>query len=482
MPDIVPNKIELTTEDIQTISSSQAWHYRVLPGKFNGNTQIIYSAKRDDYQSLAEELSVVIDRDVVIEYADESIISRGLARYYGRKAEGVTVIEGIKEDDFLLQLIDEAARVKCSDIHFEKYDSKCRVRMRIDGKLIERYIIEKNNYPTLINKIKILSNLDIAERRLPQAGRLSFGESNSKIDIRVSILPTLHGEKVVLRLLSNDASNISINNLGFSDEQITEYIQAVQKPNGIILISGPTGSGKTTTLYATLKLLNKESLNILTVEDPVEYTLEGINQVHVKESIGLTFAETLRTFLRQDPDIIMLGEIRDSETAQMAIRAALTGHLVLSTIHTNSAWGIVSRLKDMGVPAFLLTNTLNMAMAQRLVRVLCPHCKKEELFSSEFFPTGYNAPYIPKTHHTSVGCSHCYYTGYKGRKAVYEMLTIDSSMEKYIKNDNEDINRYFTENRKMRLSDAAFDLFCKGETSIEEVYPIMLDQTNNISR
>jgi general secretion pathway protein E/type IV pilus assembly protein PilB len=474
--------LELGTEAIQSLSAAQAWHYKILPGAPDGDNQTVYCADRDDIDVLAEEITVILNKNVIVEIIDDKLLNKGLARYYGRKTEGATLIEGVQEDDFLLQMIDEAARVKCSDIHFERYETKCRVRMRIDGKLIERYVLDSDTYPTLINKIKILSNLDIAEKRLPQAGRLSFGQTGSKIDIRVSVLPTLHGEKIVLRLLSNDASEINLDDLGFNEEQMQEYLRAVKKPNGIILISGPTGSGKTTTLYATLKLLNKETHNILTVEDPVEYTLEGINQVHVKESIGLTFAEALRTFLRQDPDIIMLGEIRDSETAQMAIRAALTGHIVLSTIHTNSAWGIVSRLKDMDIPSFLLTGTLNMAMAQRLVRVLCPHCKAAKPFSAGYMPPGYDIPQKIDKHYEAVGCSACYYTGYKGRKAVYEMLTIDQSLTKYIKNDSEDINNYFKENKKTRLSDAAFDLLRRGETSIEEIYPIILDQTNNMSR
>ena len=261
-----------------------------------------------------------------------------------------------------------------------------------------------------------MSNLDIAEKRLPQDGRINFKHQNQQFDIRVSVLPTLHGEKVVLRLLNNDATDIDLKKLGFSKLDLDNYLQGVKRPNGILLISGPTGSGKTTTLYATLKLLNKETRNILTIEDPIEYTLEGVNQVQLKESIGLGFASALRTFLRQDPDVIMVGEIRDTETANMAIRASLTGHLVLSTIHTNSAWGTVSRLMDMNIPPFLVASTLNTTVAQRLVRLLCPKCKKETPFDTELYPRQFKPYQAVHFHFLPNGCEECYYTGYKGRK------------------------------------------------------------------
>ncbi|MEM9024945.1 MAG: ATPase, T2SS/T4P/T4SS family, partial [Bacteroidota bacterium] len=244
---------------------------------------------------------------------------------------------------------------------------------------------------------------------------------------------------------------------------------------GIVLISGPTGSGKTTTLYATLKILNEEKRNVMTVEDPIEYTLEGINQVQLKESIGLTFASALRTFLRQDPDIIMLGEIRDGETAQMAIRAALTGHLVLSTIHTNSAWGTVSRLIDMDVPPFLLAGTLNSTVAQRLVRLLCPDCKSEKPFDASAFPKNYRAPRAVHTQCVPEGCESCYYTGYRGRKAIYEVVPIDYELTERIKRSELLVDDLLRERNISRLTDNAFALFESGQTSLEEIYPLMLN-------
>jgi general secretion pathway protein E/type IV pilus assembly protein PilB len=278
-----------------------------------------------------------------------------------------------------------------------------------------------------------------------------------------------------MRLLSKDAAHIDIGNLGFFPEQLNDFLEAIRKPNGIVLISGPTGSGKTTTLYATLRILNKEHSNILTIEDPIEYTLEGINQVQLKESIGLTFASALRTFLRQDPDIIMLGEIRDGETAQMAIRAALTGHLVLSTIHTNSAWGTISRLIDMGVPPFLLANTINLTVAQRLIRLLCTACKKEVEIDESLFPKNYQCDRELLTHFTAQGCESCFYTGYRGRKALYEVIPLDEELTDSMKSGS---NIYEILKRKniRSLSDSAFELIGEGITSIEECYPLLMNQ------
>lgn len=278
---------------------------------------------------------------------------------------------------------------------------------------------------------------------------------------------------MVLRLLNNNAANIDLNHVGFSAFDLDNYIQGVKRPNGILLISGPTGSGKTTTLYATLKYLNKETRNILTIEDPIEYTLEGINQVQLKESIGLSFASALRTFLRQDPDVIMVGEIRDPETANMAIRAALTGHLVLSTIHTNSAWGTVSRLMDMGIPGFLVANTLNTTVAQRLIRLLCPSCKSKIAFNESAFPKQFTPYYAIKEQYTPRGCQECYYTGYKGRKAVYEVIPVDRELSVEIKQGNLSVEPLLKERGIKTLAENAFELFASGQTSLDEIYPLL---------
>jgi len=326
-----------------------------------------------------------------------------------------------------------------------------------------------------VNKIKIMSHMDIAEKRLPQDGRIFFNKDGMKFDIRVSVLPTLHGEKVVLRLLNNDATDIELETLGFSTTDLENYQEGIKQHNGILLISGPTGSGKTTTLYATLKLLNQEERNIVTIEDPIEYTLEGINQVQLKESIGLDFASALKTFLRQDPDIIMLGEIRDKDTASMAIRASLTGHLVLSTIHTNSAWDTVSRLIDMGVPSYLIASTLRTSVAQRLVRILCPSCKGKRRFDANTLPKGFKPYQEVEEDYYAVGCEECHYTGYKGRKAIYEVIPIDREVASLIKSNAQDINTQLEEKNIKSLAANAYQMFADGETSLEEIYSLLIN-------
>ncbi|MCC8427240.1 GspE/PulE family protein [Mucilaginibacter sp. UR6-11] len=470
-------EIVLSTDNVHLLTKDQAWHYRVLPKDKSADQFILYCENSADAEALSAELEILLGITVRLEPIAVELIARLLSKYYikDNAIQGSAQLQGNNADDFLINLIQEAKNLKSSDIHIESYENKCRVRIRIDGMMVERYLLKRDDYPALINKVKIIANLDIAEKRLPQDGRINFKYNDQQFDIRASVLPTLHGEKVVLRLLNNDATDIDLNKLGFSAFDLENYLQAAKKPNGILLISGPTGSGKTTTLYATLKLLNKETRNILTIEDPVEYTLEGINQVPLKESIGLTFAAALRTFLRQDPDVIMVGEIRDTETANMAIRAALTGHLVLSTIHTNSAWGTVSRLIDMGIPPFLVANTLNTTAAQRLVRLLCPHCKKEAGFNNSLYPKQFKPYAKVTTHFIAHGCEECYYTGYKGRKAVYEVIPIDQELAFEIKNENMYIQELLKERGIQTLAENAFNLFNEGLTSIDEIYPLLFN-------
>ena len=295
--------------------------------------------------------------------------------------------------------------------------------------------------------------------------RIFYRTSSEKIDIRVSIAPAMYGEKVVMRLLSKDTQSIDIKKLGFQEAQLGIYLENIEKPHGIILISGPTGSGKTTTLYASLKHLNNESNNILTIEDPVEYTLDGANQLQTNESIGLTFAQALRSFLRQDPDIIMLGEIRDKETAQMAIRASLTGHLVFSTIHTNSAWGTIARLKDMGLPSYILAETINISVAQRLIRLLCNNCKQEVELSEQDLK-GLKENIDKKTHYIAQGCDKCYFTGYDGRKAIYEIIQIDDTVSDHLKKDllTKPQGLHYT-----TLKEQALNLYLQDKTSLVEI-------------
>ncbi len=473
--------LELSTELQQLITPEQAWHYGIVP-KQNGSCLSFYVGGNHLSPNLADELELLFGKNIKLEITDADLIKKTLGRYYRKGIDHKAKNKVSKEichseaEDFLGNIIGEAHGIASSDIHIECYEDVCRVRFRIDGKLIERYKINATEYPALVNKIKIKANLDIAEKRLPQDGRIFFESGHEQFDIRVSSLPTLYGEKVVMRLLSRDATQIDINRLGFSKEQLIDYQECIRKTSGIILISGPTGSGKTTTLYATLKILNSDDTNILTIEDPIEYTLKGINQVQLKESIGLTFTSALRTFLRQDPDIIMLGEIRDAQTAQMAIRAALTGHLVLSTVHTNSAWGTITRLIDMGVPAFLLADTLNMSVAQRLVRLLCPKCKKEEKIDVNLFPAGSDIEKHIKKNYVSVGCENCYYTGFKGRKAVFEVIPVDRKLSACIREGAYDVKNILKEKKTRTMRDIAVEIVNNGETSISEVYSMIVGE------
>ena len=470
--------IELTTELQQAITADQAWHYRIVPKLVDDVNLTFYTADDEAAAASQDELEILFGKEVNFEGLEAEVLNRTLGRYYRRTASNSRAVEvGTNQaDDFLTRLIMEAKNLDSSDIHIEIYDDRARVRIRIDGMLVERYQLNKSDYPALVNKVKIRANLDISEKRLPQDGRIRIPIDGNNLDMRVSVLPTLHGEKIVMRLLSNDATNIDIAKLGMDEQQLRNYMEGVRRPNGIILMSGPTGSGKTTSLYATLKILNEEKRNIVTVEDPIEYTLEGINQVQLKESIGLTFASALKSFLRQDPDIIMLGEIRDGETAQMAVRAALTGHLVLSTIHTNSAWGTIDRLIDMGVPPFLLSSTMNTTAAQRLLRLLCEHCKEERTVEDTHLPAGFKAPRPLEKHYAAVGCESCYYTGYKGRTAVYEVVNIDHELATCIKHGEHDIGPQYEARKLKTLADQAFALLESGRTSAEEAYPLLLNQ------
>ena len=473
--------VHISKELLNKISAEQAWYYRIIPSGINEDTGllVLYYDEQKNLDQIATELEIVLDQQLILMPLSSSSIDELLSRHYLINESSVNDIEVDKElhiesNDFLANIIQESNKLNSSDVHIEVYDDKARVRLRIDGLLVERYVLDKTEYPSIVNRIKIMSNLDIAERRLPQDGRIFFNERHQKFDIRVSVLPTMFGEKIVLRLLKSDNKNISLNGLGFEDDDEVLYMEGISKPNGIVLISGPTGSGKTTTLYTTLNILNKSTRNILTIEDPVEYTIQGVNQVQLKEGIGFTYASALRTFLRQDPDIIMLGEIRDPDTATMAVRASLTGHLVLSTIHTNSAWGTISRLKDMGVPAYLLADTLNLSVAQRLIRLLCNNCKQEQHFDLNRNLERFKLLEGIHTHFQATGCPQCYYTGYRGRKAIYEVINVNADIAHGIRENIIDVNSIPGMKIFRTLAVNAVTLFKKGETSLEEIYPILL--------
>ena len=342
-----------------------------------------------------------------------------------------------QEDDApIIRLINailgEAIKENASDIHLETFEKRLVVRFRVDGILREVLEPKRELATLLVSRVKVMARLDIAEKRIPQDGRISLKVGGREVDIRVSTLPSANGERVVLRLLDKQAGRLSLQHLGMRSEDRALMEDTVRKPHGILLVTGPTGSGKTTTLYASLVSLNDHTRNILTVEDPIEYHLEGIGQTQVNTKVDMTFARGLRAILRQDPDVVMVGEIRDKETAEIAVQASLTGHLVLSTLHTNSAIGAITRLVDMGVEPFLLSSSLLGVLAQRLVRVLCPACKEPySADAAECALLGASLDQAPTLYHAR-GCAHCHQQGYRGRTGIYELVVFDETMRSLV--------------------------------------------------
>ena len=371
-------------------------------------------------------------------------------------------------------LISRALDMRASDIHFEPFERSFHVRCRVDGVLFDLDQPQKAMQSAIVSRLKLMANLNIAERRLPQDGKIKIRFGNREVDIRVSSVPTIYGESVVLRLLAQESVEYDLSNLGM-DHKDLDYVQnLIERPYGMILVTGPTGSGKTTTLYGVLKKLNTVTRKIITVEDPVEYQINGINQVQVKPQIGLTFASALRSLVRQDPDVLLIGEIRDKETADIAIESALTGHLVLSTLHTNDAPGAITRLRDIGIESFLMADSLLSIMAQRLIRVLCPYCKTEYSAREEDRNRiGELLPDLPPslTLYRNKGCERCGYTGYKGRQAIFEILPVNESVKSLIVagKDAGSISRTAFELGYRQLAHHGFRKVVEGMTSLSEV-------------
>jgi type II secretory ATPase GspE/PulE/Tfp pilus assembly ATPase PilB-like protein len=327
-------------------------------------------------------------------------------------------------------IFDEAIKLKASDIHIEPFEHGANIRYRIDGLLTQHMETSKGMYLPLTSRIKIMADLDIAEKRVPQDGRIRYTSQNEQFDFRVSTLPTHYGEKTVIRILKHDTGLLSLAGIGMEEKELKAVAELIEKPQGMIFVTGPTGSGKSSTLFACLNAIRKKAINITTIEDPIEYKIEGINQVQINEKAGVTFASTLRSILRQDPDVILVGEIRDRETAEIAIQASQTGHLVFSTLHTNDAISAITRLKDLGIPGFLISSSLLGILAQRLVRLLCPQCKKKAAVSREVrerWRIVFGGAPMPEAYEAA-GCEACHNLGYKGRVGIFELVLVSDAV------------------------------------------------------
>ena len=393
-----------------------------------------------------------------------------------------TDLQSAVQDKPLVRLVDsiirDAVRMNASDIHLEMYEKRIRVRYRVDGNLREMAPLPFKYRAAIISRIKIMAELDISERRLPQDGRIKVKIDNRTIDLRVSVLPTIFGEKVVMRILDPNALMVDMTRLGFTPEALERFAKAIRTPFGIILVTGPTGSGKTTTLYSALKQINTEDVNIMTAEDPVEFNFDGINQVAVRSEIGLTFASALRSFLRQDPDIIMVGEMRDLETAEIAVEASLTGHLVLSTLHTNNAPSAVIRMVDMGVEPYLISATVIGVLAQRLARKVCQNCKEQyQVRASELRVLGYQSQDRDEmvTLWRGRGCETCRHTGFKGRSGIFELMVTNDEIAELIvrRAPLADIREAAKANGMKELREDGLDKVLAGVTTPEEVRKVV---------
>ena len=442
---------------LEGISSRFIREYMVIPLELKNNTLRVIMANPEDRDTL-DALKVATSADVLVYTADPKLMDEYISRFYGQESQNINrIMEDIGEKslDFIREeeedighlkdlaaeapiiklvnlFITRAVEGRASDIHIEPFEDELKVRYRIDGVLHDVESAPKRLQAAIVSRIKIMAKLNIAERRLPQDGRIRLKVGEGEIDLRVSTIPVLYGESVVMRILRKEGIVIDLELLGFPPKTLSDFNQLITKPNGILLVTGPTGSGKTTTLYGALDKINSPDKKIITVEDPVEYQLKGVNQIQVKPQIGLNFANTLRHIVRQDPDIIMIGEVRDLETAEIAIQSALTGHLVFSTLHTNDAPSAITRLIDMGVENFLLSSTVRGILAQRLVRVICPECKEGDSSMADrealsALGIGSDVPlYLGK------GCEKCAFTGFYGRTGIYELLIVNDEMRKLI--------------------------------------------------
>lgn len=480
-------------EVLKLVPENLARRYGIMPVDISNNKILVAISNPDD-MSVIEDVKMSSRMDASIVLASAENIRSAIERYYRNaelfyreEQEEAQTVSFVSDDTakkmdeiessvnntpvvkLVNNLVQQAYIRQASDIHIEPFENDVLVRMRIDGDLIEVMRLAPNTLASVISRIKILSGMNIAEKRIPQDGRFDYTNDDFKVDLRVSTIPTMYGEKCVMRLLNTGGENLlTFEQLGMSRDTVARFDHMLSAPNGIILVTGPTGSGKSTTLYAVLNKLRKPTINITTIEDPVEKQMFGINQVQVNSKAGMTFASGLRALLRQDPDVIMIGEIRDYETAEIAVRASITGHLVLSTLHTNDAVSSIVRLIDMGVPPYLVSASVNAIIAQRLVKRLCPYCKRKRTVSDSdkllLDDAGIKDVYEP------VGCPECNHVGYSGRIAIYEIVEMDHRIRKMISAETpiDDVRRAAAENGAEFLADSLRELVRKGITSMDE--------------
>ncbi len=476
---------------------------RIVPLELKNDVLKVLMADPDNGEVI-DALGAALGAEVQAYPGDGKLIDDYVSRYYGQETQDINeIIEDIDDKGFELTdgdgedighlkdlaaeapiiklvnlLIARASESRASDIHIEPFDDELKVRYRIDGVLHTVETAPKKLQAAMVSRIKVMAKLNIAERRLPQDGRIRIKVADKEIDLRVSTLPVIYGESVVMRILDKESIVIDLAQLGFPEDTLAQFEKLIEKPNGIILVTGPTGSGKTTTLYGALDKINSPERKIITVEDPVEYQLKGINQIQVKPQIGLNFANTLRHIVRQDPDVIMIGEIRDLETAEIAVQSALTGHLVFSTLHTNDAPSAITRLLDLGVERFLLSSTIRGILAQRLVRIICPYCKEKDpsmVDREKLAPPDTGADVAL---YRGRGCEKCTFTGYRGRAGVFELLVVDEEIRKAILR-NADANELrqtaIRQGMKTILEDGTAKVG-QGVTTLSEIYRVTQEE------
>jgi type IV pilus assembly protein PilB len=501
IPSVDLDAFQIDPEAIKLVPKKICEKYKVIPVNKSGDTLVLAMADPSNVY-IKDDLFHITRCKITAVVAPEHSIEIAIDRYYSSKTKfesimtemekettsvdidvgtASVILDGDSDDSpvvkFVNVILTEAVKRKASDIHIEPYEKNFRVRMRVDGSLYEQIQPPAGIAGAIASRIKVMSKLDISEKRRPQDGRLKIKtKDNKEVDFRVSILPTLFGEKVVMRILDKSNLQLDLTKLGFEADDLVKFQKALYKPNGILLITGPTGSGKTTTIYSALAELNQPDVNISTAEDPVEFNLEGINQVQMNKEIDLTFASALRSFLRQDPDIIMVGEIRDYETAEIAFKAALTGHLVVSTLHTNDAPATINRLINMGIEPFLVTSAVNLVVAQRLVKKICTYCKgPTHIDTNTLLDLGFKEEEIGTFQPMKgEGCERCGDKGYSGRISIYEILEFNDELKTLIfaKADPMLIKKAAVRNGMKTLRRSALNKMRDGITTIEEVLAV----------